>query len=52
MKIDLRTPVTEEQKAIVKQAAKAAGLGVASWCRATLLRAAKQELEKTKKSDS
>jgi uncharacterized protein (DUF1778 family) len=42
MDVDLRTPVTREQKALIQAAATAEGLGVASWCRQVLLRAAKK----------
>jgi uncharacterized protein (DUF1778 family) len=41
---DLRTPVTPEQKALIQQAAEIAGLGLAPWCRQTLLRVAKEEI--------
>ena len=43
---DLRTPVTPEQKSLVKRAAEIAGLGVAPWCRQVLLRIAKDEIAK------
>jgi hypothetical protein len=46
MNKDLRTPVTPQQKAIIQEAADLAGLGLAPWCRQTLLRVAKDEIAK------
>jgi hypothetical protein len=41
--VDLRIPITEEQKAQIVQAAAAAGLDMAAWARPVLLAAASQQ---------
>jgi uncharacterized protein (DUF1778 family) len=46
MDTDLRTPVTADQKALIQRAAEADGLGLAPWCRLTLLRVAKEQSRK------
>jgi hypothetical protein len=46
MNVDLRTPVTREQKALIRQASQLSGLGIASWCRQVLLKAAKGEIDR------
>lgn len=48
MSVDLRTPVTREQKTLIMQAAESSGLGLAPWCRQILLKAAKAEIGTTK----
>ena len=48
MSVDLRTPVTREQKALIMKAAESSGLGLAPWCRQILLKAAKAEIGITK----
>jgi hypothetical protein len=54
LNIDLRIPVTKEQKTLIQQASEKAGIGRASWCRQVLLKAAREETpqEKGKKSRS
>jgi hypothetical protein len=44
--VDLRIPVTEEQKDIVVRAARAAGLDMAAWARALLLREAQKSAKR------
>jgi hypothetical protein len=44
--VDLRIPVTEEQKAIIAEAVRAAGLDMAGWARPILLAAAEELAKK------
>jgi hypothetical protein len=46
MDVDLRIPMTEQQKAMVYEAAKSEQSDVAAWVRPILLEAAKSRLDK------
>jgi uncharacterized protein (DUF1778 family) len=48
MDVDLRVPVTADQKTMIYEAAKADQLDVAAWVRPILLDAARSRLEKVK----
>ena len=49
--VDLRIPVTEEQKELVVQAAKADGQDMASWARSLLISSATKSMARASKSN-
>lgn len=50
MDVDLRIPVTKEQKALIVEATQDMAEGMAAWARALLLEAAKKEVAKNKQT--
>jgi hypothetical protein len=49
MDVDLRIPVTHEQKVLVSHAASAEQMDMASWARGVLVKAAQATLERLSK---
>jgi hypothetical protein len=48
--VDLRIPLTESQKALVAEAARAGGIDMATWARPILLQAAREQVARSDES--